>query len=211
MRKVNPPLKTGPAGGTALHEARHGTAAELNGTRVLFATVVPGKGYLGLTALSSFDAVAAAAPNAHGDDGTGADVQMIQEAGHSVGGAASSARNILASREAQLMVNAVAFALDRHGTLSGRDIREIIRHVKEGEVLEITVIPPEGNQRKIRHTARHDDTTIDIPVDTRPSPTNARQTAETASNQRRKKIPTSIRTTPSTLSAVTVPPRTRTE
>lgn len=186
-------------------------AAELNGTYVLYATVIPGKGYLGLTVLSGFDAVAVAAPHAHGDGGTGADVAMIREAGHSVGNASSSARNILASREAQLMVHAIATALTRYGTISGEDGRSIIRHIKEGELLEITVIPPRGNQRKLTHTVRHGDTIMSIPIDTILNPADTDQATQTNSDQRRKKIPASIRTTPNALSAVTVPPRKKTE
>ena len=85
-------LKRG-GGGTARHEARHAVAAEANGTRVVFASIIPGPGYLGITQLSAFDAIAAAAPHAHGDSGTGHDVSIIEHAGESVGAAGAAAKN----------------------------------------------------------------------------------------------------------------------
>lgn len=136
---------------TGIHEGRHSVTAELSGTRVIEATVTPGKGYLGLTILSEFNAAAAAAPHAHGDEGTGMDVQMIGEAGHSVGHASAVSRSILASREAQLMVMAVASELDRKGTLSGEEIRDIIESVRYGEIIKIEFIPPaEAKDQKPR-------------------------------------------------------------
>lgn len=211
VRKVNP-LHVGRASATALHEARHAVTAERNGTSVLYATVVPGNGSLGLTALSSFDATAAAAPHAYGDGGTSADVLMIQEAGHSVESAGAAARSILASREAQLMVDAVATALDRHGTVGGNDIRGIMEQAKGGNVLEIIIIRPNG-MREVQAgmRARMDDETVAVPIDTRSPEERYGEAANGGTGQRRKKIPASISTTPKTLSRVTVPPRKSTE
>lgn len=211
VRKVKP-LHVGRAGATDLHEPRHAVAAELNGTSVLWATVISGDGYLGLTALSSFDAVAAAAPHAHGDGGTSADVHMIKQAGHSVESAGAAARSILASKEAQLMVDAVGTALARHGTLSGGEIRNIMQQVKKGDVLEITIIRPNG-AREVQAGMRAPigDEVVIVPIDRNPLDANDGETTASASDQRRKKIPASISTTPKTLSKVTVPPRKRTE
>jgi hypothetical protein len=143
--------RRGPRGGsTARHEARHAVAAIANGTGVVYATIIPGPGYRGLTQLSGFDAVAAAAPHAHGDDGTGHDVSIIERAGHSVGAAGSAAKSILAERHEH--VEAVASALQTEGSLSGSRIREIMSDIDKGPEIIIKIFFP--NAKKFERTIR---------------------------------------------------------
>src|SRR5690349_20517754 len=60
-----------PTNGTARHEAKHVVAAMETGTSVSKVTIIPGEGYLGLTVLSSPNAIAALAPHSTGESGTG--------------------------------------------------------------------------------------------------------------------------------------------
>jgi hypothetical protein len=129
-------------GKTARHEARHIVAAELNGTRVLSASVIPGPGYLGITFLSGPDAAAAAAPDAHGDDGTGHDMRIVKQMGVSPEGARHAGKMLLKGKEEH--VEAVATALDAAGTLSGSAIREVMRDIDEGDEVTIKIYAPDG-------------------------------------------------------------------
>lgn len=122
---------------TAHHEATHSVVALANGTGVKSASVIPGDGYLGITELTRFDAVAAVAPHAIGHDGTGWDLYITQAQGHGVDNAASVAKSIVSGERD--IIQEVAAHLDEKGSLSGGEIEAIRQDVKKGESVTVTV------------------------------------------------------------------------
>lgn len=127
---------------TAQHEATHAVVARANDTGVDEASIIPGPGYLGITKLTRFDAVAAMAPHAMGHDGTGWDVHITQLQGHSPNGAESVARRYAESEKE--VIQEVAAHLDDKGTLSGSQIDEIRNDVKRGERVTVTQTNADG-------------------------------------------------------------------
>ncbi len=140
-----PLIKTNP-GSTAIHEAKHVVAALKNGTGVEGATIVPGAGFLGLTRLSRPDAVAALAPHATGESGTGHDVFIASQMGAI--GAESAARSIINSNMDEVM--AVAVALEENKSLGSWDIDRAINKLSnpDPEFGILTVETPSGEQKK---------------------------------------------------------------
>lgn len=139
--------KTAP-GGTSIHEAKHVVAAKENGTEVQSATIIAGDGYLGLTVLSRPDAVAAMAPHATGEGGTGHDVYVAGLIGNA-GAAESAARGIINSNMDKVM--AVASVLEEKGTIGSSDIDKAIREVENPTPLFATVFieNPNGDSKKL--------------------------------------------------------------
>lgn len=122
---------------TARHEATHAVVALLNGTGVKNASVIPGPGYLGITELTGFDPVAAAAPHAMGHDGTGWDMMLVEAMGHDAGSAANVARNF--AEKNQEIIQEVASHLDNNGSLSGNRINDIVQDLQKGEKVKVTI------------------------------------------------------------------------
>ena len=135
-------------GKTANHEARHAVAARRNGTGVESATIIPGPGYLGMTKLSKFDAIAAAAAHAHGDSGTGHDLSIIRASGISESAAINGARSTLSGAEKE--VYAVASLLEKKGTLSGSEIDTAMVGSEKNEtsMASIFINMPDGREEK---------------------------------------------------------------
>jgi hypothetical protein len=159
--KRKKPKKRRSFGATAIHEARHAVTAEANGTSVVYATIIPGPGYLGLTQLSSYDAAAVAAPHAHGDDGTSGDEAILAQEGHSVEGAGAKARAILADKSEQ--VEAVAEALQQKGSISGGTIRAIMGAINDDRFeVVMRIYPPDGKttERVAESGEIHNDTVV---------------------------------------------------
>lgn len=136
---------------TATHEATHAVVARAHGTGVKKASVIPGPGYLGITELSNFDAVAAIAPHAMGHDGTGWDVYITQAQGHGVDTAGSVARGYVHAEKE--VITEVAAHLDNKGTLSGYEIDAIRNDVKQGESVTIRRVDENGREEVIKTRA----------------------------------------------------------
>jgi len=119
--------KRKPVNGTARHEAKHVIAALETGTQVAKVTIIPGEGYLGLTELMAPNAIAALAPHATGESGTGWDVHIAERIG--AHGAESAARSIIENNMDQ--VDAVACALEDQNTLDSFGIRRAINEAKK--------------------------------------------------------------------------------
>ena len=79
------------AGRIARHEAKH---AFPNPDNVKTVTIIPGPGYFGLTELHIPDPVAALAPHATGEDGTGHDVVVASFMTNDVSSAENVARRL---------------------------------------------------------------------------------------------------------------------
>ncbi|GEM_PF-3363308 len=169
-------------GGTAKHEAMHAVAAEENGTSVSLATIVPGEGYLGLTVLSRPDAVAAAAPHAHGHSGTSHDMKIVEFMGVSPSAASNAARNIIGRNSHK--VEAVASHLQDNKSLSGFEVRNTMSDAEEelrNPVYEaiVTVKNPLGEVRKFdRIEARN--STVMVPGEWVIFPKNPKDKFETS-------------------------------
>src|SRR5438309_2024694 len=88
-------LENKPKSETSIHETRHGVAGIKNGSYVRRMSIIPGPGYLGITELDRFDAIAFMAPHAAGCDGTGHDVSVVAYMGHNPGVAAGAANALL--------------------------------------------------------------------------------------------------------------------
>lgn len=122
-----------------LHEAEH---AVLGAEDVKNVTRVPGTEYRGLTEMSRFNPVAAVGPHAHGREGTGYDVSLLEELGYDVGSLARVARSELARKEKH--VKAVARLLHRKETISGEEVRSEIGRAERGEEIIVYAISPDG-------------------------------------------------------------------
>ena len=150
-------------GSTAVHEATHAVAAIANGTSVKKATIIPGPGYLGMTELSRFDAIAAAAPHADGCSGTGHDMHIVAMMGHDKGSAASAALGVVGQNRQE--ISAVASLLEEKKTISGSDIDHTIREVsqkKNGqEKATIHIKAPDGSEQTLQAEAQN--STIMLP------------------------------------------------
>ncbi len=150
-------------GAAATHETRHAVVAIKNGTGVVFATIIPGPGYSGLTQIRAPDAVATAAPHAHGDGGTGHDVLMIVLSGHDLGAAMNAARSALSGMDKQ--VHAVAAELEERGTLMGADIERIMKLVENGQEIVIEITSPKGKKETRNKSGVKGDTVMLMPED----------------------------------------------
>lgn len=142
-----------PASSVATHEAEHAVVAIANGTPVESVTVIPGPGYNGLTKLSRPDPIAAVAPHANGRDGTNHDVFITQLGGHNVEALSGIARNITDKKRPH--IDEVARTLDAKGTLSGRDIKKVMRKVdkEKSEPIkkkaDVFISRPDGTNKEI--------------------------------------------------------------
>lgn len=139
---------------TAEHEATHAVVAILNGTGVKSASVIPGPGYLGITELTGFDAVAAAAPHAMGHDGTGWDMTLVQAMGHDAGSVANVARDI--AGKSQEIIQEVASHLDNNGSLSGNRIHDIVQDVQKGEKVKVTIHDADSGETTVEELRARD-------------------------------------------------------
>lgn len=161
--KKAPDVESGVTPGTtAKHEARHAVAARRNGTGVESATIISGSGYLGMTRLAKFDAVAAAAAHAHGDSGTGHDMAIIRASGISENAAISGARSALSGAEKE--IHEVASMLQRKGTVSGSEIDIAMANAgreKEKISAVIFIKSPDGKEEKREIETKRD--TVMIP------------------------------------------------
>lgn len=144
MPEAKPPIVLQ---GKTVHEAKHVVAAELNGTAVQSATIIAGVGYEGLTILSKPDAVAALAPHATGESGTGHDVMIAELIGSA--GAESAARGIINSNMDKVM--AVAEVLEEKRTIGSTDIKKAIKEVDSPPPIFATVFveTPDGHSKKL--------------------------------------------------------------
>jgi len=151
-RKKEKKRETLKAGETEIHEAKHGVVAWKRGKKVLYMTAVPGvdeygNHYLGLTIMNGYDPVAAAAPHAHGHDGTAGDAAMMADRGHDIESMAGAANAVM--EESQEEIIAIANALTQKGSLSGEMFDTIMHLVQENKEDEYEVIvkiyPSEGS------------------------------------------------------------------
>lgn len=133
------------AGRVARHEAIHAVLAEVTGTSVRSVTIRPGPGYLGLTELSGFNAIAAAGPEADGCDGTEYDMSII---GVGTSAAVSAAKSTIPENEDA--IGEVACDLEQKGSMSGGEVRDAMKKGKdrEGEFL-VHLITPDGQEHTI--------------------------------------------------------------
>lgn len=136
---------------TAEHESTHAVVAIAHGTDVESASVIPGDGYLGITKLTKFDAVAAVAPHAMGHDGTGWDLYITKAQGHSPDHAGSVARSY-ATTEKNVILE-VAAHLDAKGAMSGSEIKTIREDLKQGESVTVKHTDEKGNVETIETRA----------------------------------------------------------
>ena len=145
---------------TQRHEAKHVVTARRRGIGVDMATSIPGSGYDGLTKLSRPDAVAALAPHATGESGTGHDVFIAKMTGDA--GAESEARRIVdANTEA---IEAVATALHNYGTIGPSEIDEAMDSVGKPFFKSATlVVETEAGQTIKEEVDVKDDNTITVP------------------------------------------------
>jgi hypothetical protein len=147
----------------ALHEAYHVLAAILQGVGVKRATVVPEGDALGVTEVTQFDPVVAAAAHAFGCDGCGHDLTLVMLSGHDVGSSASAARSLLSGYEDEIF--AIATLLDERKSVDGSEAIGIVRHIdevsREEELMVVKVTAPNGTRNT--HTKRlHDGTALII-------------------------------------------------
>lgn len=137
------------AGRTARHEAKH---AFPNPDNVKTVTIIPGPGYFGLTELHIPDPVAALAPDATGEDGTGWDVRAaISITGGNIGPASNVAKSIVNENAEE--VEEVASVLEEKKTISGYEVKQAIDNVrnkrKVGEKATLFIKSPEGFEQRI--------------------------------------------------------------
>jgi len=140
----------------SLHEARHAYAAMLLGIGVHYMTNVAEGNSLGHTLLSQFNPVVAAAPDALGSPGGGHDLWQIFWSGHSIESARSQARALLADHEKEIL--ALATRLDEIRKMGGQEMfalaREVDKEKREGPLMLVRLIAPDGTEKKIEKRAR---------------------------------------------------------
>lgn len=133
---------------TAVHEAKHaGVAEKRKPGSVKMASIVPGPGYLGITEMHSMDAVAAAAPHAHGMSGTGFDVHIIGQMGADVHAAGAAARVIMSANEDE--TDEIAYALEEKKTMSGSEIRWAMQNIDLRNEVVVFIFSPEGKKEEL--------------------------------------------------------------
>lgn len=106
----------------ASHEAKHAVAALETGTDVYKATIIGTHEYDGATWLAGENDIATLAPDATGEDGTDSDVRKAAARGGL--GMAGQARSVIENNMDK--VDAVACALEDHGTLDSFGIKNAI-------------------------------------------------------------------------------------
>ena len=136
---------------TVLHEIKHAVVAWRRRRKVLFITSIPGRTedgleYMGLTITDTYDPIAAAAPHAHGHDGTVGDRANMEHHGHDIDAASGDARDVMADLDEHIVAGANALAAK--GTLSGNEFESIMDWVEENledeyEVV-VKIFPPDG-------------------------------------------------------------------
>lgn len=172
-RKKEKPVEKLHADETSIHEAKHAVVAWMNGTSVLYITVIPGRDkygneYLGMTLMSRYDAAAAAAPHAHGHGGTSGDRALMAQRGDDIDAHAGEAGGIMAESTAYIV--AVANKLSEKGALGASAFEAIMQTIKANEDDEyevvVTVTPPNGKvETRTEEDSKTDILTIhDIPV-----------------------------------------------
>jgi hypothetical protein len=143
---------------TSLHEALHIITAENNGTSVESATIVKSGNALGSTQLSRPDAASAMAAHAHGHSGTSWDVYITTRMGVNTQTASSTAVAIVNENYHQL--NPVAVALEENRTMSGTEIRSVIREADEDKKygpkikVDVYIKNQEGLELKFKQESR---------------------------------------------------------
>lgn len=130
------------ASDTALHEAKHVVAGIDDGAIIEKVSIIPGRGYLGITQFNRFTASGAAAPHADGHSGTSWDVYLIESHKESVDSSgARGRRSILRNAK---HVKKVAQELDKRGTLTGPDVTRIYQELEAGEEIRIDITAENG-------------------------------------------------------------------
>lgn len=135
---------------TARHEAKH---SAVKPEIVKLATIVPGPGYLGKVETCTFDPTVAMA--SFDEAGNGHDRMITRMLGYDESSYASAASNDLSKKKHH--VYAIAYALDQKKTLTGPEIRDIIRLVDEEKKkpllkkADIYISDTNGGQRKIEN------------------------------------------------------------
>lgn len=129
------------AGDTALHEAAHVIPNVKNVRR---ASRNPGPGYLGITELYSFDAVAAMGPDSLGHSGTGHDRRITAYHGHDLGTSASVARKMITENWEEWQ--AIARGIEASGEISGYEAEDIVKRVRNPEV-NVSITTANGKER----------------------------------------------------------------
>ena len=147
---------------TAEHEAFHVLAGFERGVGVIKATNVPGPGYGGYAQFTSFDSVVAAAPHAFGCDGTGHDLQQIEENGDSVSASLKVARALLSSKTRHMA--AIATVIQNERVASGSQMKEAKEKVEEGSTVQVEVTSTDGKRTTKRVFGVKEDK-LTIPVD----------------------------------------------
>src|SRR3989344_273262 len=135
------------------HEIAHAGVAIKTGTPVIDATIVPGRGYLGLTRLTSVNTAALIAPEAEGFVGTGSDVFKYEM----LGGSPSDvivARRIASTHKKGF--HRAASLLQKKKTMTGAEIERAIKEGDEGERVLVEFIKSDGEKNKIEHNASED-------------------------------------------------------
>ena len=136
------PIQYVKPGETAIHEAAHGV---INPSNVKSITREPGPGYLGKTEVYALDTVMAAGSIADGHSGTGHDMMIVNFFGNP-GTDVPTAKSILASRKEHK--NALAGAVEAHGTLSNGQVRAVMDEVDNGRPVIIKEKQPNGEIRE---------------------------------------------------------------
>lgn len=141
-----------PSNDTAIHEAQHVVAAEVNGTDIVMTTINPEGDSLGRTLPSRMDAIAAIAAHAMGGRGTGHDRRVVRFMGHDESSVAGVARSILTKNVHK--VKAVARELEKKRTIFGSEIKSVMQEADDDKRLgpkksvDVYVKTPDGSEQK---------------------------------------------------------------
>lgn len=132
-------------GRTARHEAKH---ALPNPDNVKSVTIIPGPGYRGLTELYIPDPVAALAPHATGEDGTGQDVMVASFITNNVSAAENAARGIVNNNTEE--IEEIASVLEEKKTITGNEVKKAIHNVRnrkeEVQLATVFIKSPDGSE-----------------------------------------------------------------
>lgn len=135
------------AGRIARHEIKH---AIVDPENVESITIIPGPGYLGLTQLRSPDPVAALAPHATGEGGTGHDVMVASFMTDNVSSAENVAKGIVQNNTEE--IEQAASLLEEKKTMTGNELKQAINSVRnKEEVQKVTIFvkSPDGSERSV--------------------------------------------------------------
>lgn len=145
------------SGDTAKHETDHGLAAEMNGTRVKWMTIIPAPGSLGSTGFEDgvLDPVSAGAAASQNRTGTGWDQYITIATGHDWEASKSAGASLIAKNYD--VHDEIAKELEVHKTLASRDIWRVIDRTRNPKA-EVTEYGENGREiRSMVQTVRNVD------------------------------------------------------